>query len=83
MLGVNTGKGDYIMKCPACGRWMLVGRNHFECSNILCDYEEELEDSEMIRMLILELRRVIPIGYQSTIVKSPPSLGKLFCLSAW
>jgi len=43
------------MKCPACGRWMLVERNHFDCPNILCDYEEEIEDSEMIRTLILEL----------------------------
>ena len=32
------------MKCPACGRGMLNKGTHFDCSNILCDYEEEIEN---------------------------------------
>lgn len=55
MLGVNTGKEDRIMICPVCGRGMFVRGNHFECPNILCDYEEEIEDNEMIRTLMQEL----------------------------
>ena len=43
------------MKCPACGRGMCVRGDHFECPNILCDYEEEIEDNEMIRTLMQEL----------------------------
>ncbi len=39
------------MKCPACGRGMFVRGNCFECPNILCDYEEEIEDNELIRRL--------------------------------
>ncbi len=34
------------MKCPACGREMLNKRTHFECPNILCDYEEEIGNKE-------------------------------------
>jgi len=32
------------MKCIACGREMLDRGTHYECSNILCDYEEEIEN---------------------------------------
>ncbi len=32
------------MKCPACGRGMLKRETYFECSNILCDYEEDIEN---------------------------------------
>ncbi len=32
------------MKCPACGRRMLNKGTYFDCSNILCDYEEEIEN---------------------------------------
>lgn len=31
------------MKCPACGREMVNKVTHFDCPNILCDYEEEIE----------------------------------------
>jgi hypothetical protein len=34
------------MKCIACGREMLDRGTHYECSNILCDYEEEIENRE-------------------------------------
>ncbi len=34
---------------------MLVKGNRFDCPNILCDYEEEIEDGEMIRTLMREL----------------------------
>jgi len=29
------------MKCIACGREMLKRGTSYECSNILCDYEED------------------------------------------
>ena len=35
------------MKCIACGREMLDRGTHYECSNILCDYEEEIDDREV------------------------------------
>ena len=34
------------MKCLACGREMLDRETHYECSNIICDYEEEIENKE-------------------------------------
>jgi len=34
------------MKCIACGREMLDRGTRYECSNILCDYEEEIENKE-------------------------------------
>ena len=33
------------MKCMACGREMLNKGTHLECCNILCDYEEEIENN--------------------------------------
>lgn len=32
------------MRCPACGREMAEERTHMRCVNILCDYEEEMEN---------------------------------------
>ncbi len=32
------------MKCPACGRTMLESGILAQCPNILCDYEEEIEE---------------------------------------
>jgi hypothetical protein len=32
------------MKCPACGREMVNKGMYFDCPNILCDYEEEIEN---------------------------------------
>lgn len=31
------------MRCIACGRKMLNRGTYYECSNFLCDYEEEAE----------------------------------------
>lgn len=36
------------MKCPACGRGMIKKGTYFECSNILCDYEEDVENQEVL-----------------------------------
>ena len=44
------------MKCIACGREMLDRGTHYECSNILCDYEEEIENKEKW----LRLKRCCP-----------------------
>jgi hypothetical protein len=35
------------MKCIACGREMVERETHYECSNILCDYEEERGNMEV------------------------------------
>jgi hypothetical protein len=34
------------MKCIACGREMLDRDTYYECSNVLCDYEEEIEHKD-------------------------------------
>jgi|GEM_PF-1241812 len=34
------------MKCLVCGRVMLHRGTYFECPNIFCDYEEDIEDRE-------------------------------------
>jgi hypothetical protein len=34
------------MKCIACGREMLDMKTYYQCSNVLCDFEEEIEDRE-------------------------------------
>ncbi len=34
------------MKCLACGRKMENKGTYFDCPNILCDYEEEIENVE-------------------------------------
>jgi len=43
------------MKCIACGREMLDRGTHYECSNILCDYEEDIEHKEVWMRLIRDL----------------------------
>ncbi len=48
------------MKCPACGREMIYKGTHFDCSNFLCDYVEEIENRE-IRVPALLLKNEIPI----------------------
>ena len=35
------------MNCPACGRKMSVMVSYAACTNILCDYEEEIEHCEV------------------------------------
>ena len=40
-------EGGNAMKCIACGREMVARETHYECSNVLCDYEEETEDREI------------------------------------
>ena len=47
------------MKCIACGREMLDRGTHYECSNILCDYEEEIENKEVWIRLKRDLPGVI------------------------
>jgi len=32
------------MKCRACGREMLNRGTYFECSNLFCDYEEDIKN---------------------------------------
>jgi hypothetical protein len=44
------------MKCIACGREMLDRGTHYECSNILCDYEEDIENKDVW----VELKLVLP-----------------------
>ena len=39
------------MKCIACGREMLDMRTYYQCSNVLCDYEEEIEDRDVYMSL--------------------------------
>ena len=39
-------EGGNGMKCIACGREMLDRGTHYECSNILCDYEEGIGNKE-------------------------------------
>ena len=41
-------RGKNIMKCPACGRGMLNRGTYFECSNFLCDYEEDVQNEEVL-----------------------------------
>ncbi len=36
------------MKCPACGRRMVNRTTYLECPNILCDYEEDIEDERVL-----------------------------------
>ena len=36
------------MKCIACGREMIVKGNNLECSNFLCDYEEDIDTQEAL-----------------------------------
>jgi hypothetical protein len=47
------------MKCIACGREMLDRGTHYECSNILCDYEEEIGNKETWIRLRGELPSII------------------------
>ncbi len=35
------------MNCPACGRKMSVMGSFAACTNILCDYEEEIGSLEV------------------------------------
>lgn len=32
------------MKCRACGREMVNRGAYFECSNLFCDYEEDIKN---------------------------------------
>lgn len=47
------------MNCPACGRKMLVIGSFAECTNMLCDYEEEIEHREVSTETAPEPRRII------------------------
>jgi len=47
-MGESATKGENAMKCIACGREMLDRGTHFECSNMLCDYEETIDAQEVL-----------------------------------
>ena len=53
------------MKCPACGRTMLEKGMIAECPNILCDYEEEIEDRQPI-LSGRDLSEVIVMSFVTT-----------------
>ena len=59
LINFVKNKGE-IMKCLACGREMLNRGTHFDCPNILCDYEEDIENTEL-RVPVPLLRQEIPI----------------------
>jgi hypothetical protein len=46
------------MKCIACGREMLDMGTYYECSNVLCDYEEENENKEVLIRLKEDLASI-------------------------
>jgi hypothetical protein len=47
------------MKCIACGRDMLERGTHYECPNFLCDYEEEIENKEVLIRLQENLQSIV------------------------
>ena len=47
------------MNCPACGRKMSVSGSFAECTNILCDYEEEIGPWEVSAETDRELPRFV------------------------
>jgi hypothetical protein len=44
------------MKCRACGREMLNRGTYFECSNLFCDYEEDIKNQGVS----VEQKKVLP-----------------------
>lgn len=52
------------MRCIACGRVMLDRGTHYECSNIFCDYEEEIEDKKPGDRKDYALKPVSPVKVQ-------------------
>ncbi len=49
------------MKCPACGREMSNKGTYFDCPNVLCDYEEEIEKNDGAKISALLLRQPVSI----------------------
>jgi hypothetical protein len=47
------------MKCIACGREMRDRGSHYECSNLQCDYEEDIETREVWARLKQELQGIL------------------------
>jgi len=45
------------MKCIACGREMKNRGTHYECSNILCDYVEDIIDHKELWARLKQERR--------------------------
>jgi len=54
------------MRCIACGREMLDRGTHYECSNMLCDYEEDIEHREVR----VRLRRDLSSSMINNAIKS-------------
>ncbi len=48
------------MKCIACGREMLDRGTHYECSNILCDFVEEIDNNAVWERLKRDLPNIMP-----------------------
>ncbi len=60
------------MKCIVCGREMSDKGTHFECPNILCDYEEEIA----IRKLKMPATRKKQAWYDTTLFASSVILSR-------
>ena len=58
------------MKCIACGREMLDMKTYYQCSNVLCDFEEEIEDRDICMSLKSDMPSSIVVN---NAVKSLPS----------
>ena len=54
------------MKCIACGREMIDMETHYECSNVLCDYEEDIEN----KPVGIRLKRDLPSIIVNNALKS-------------
>ena len=57
------------MKCIACGREMRDMKTYYQCSNVLCDYEEEIEDRDICMSLKSDMSSSIAVN---NAVKSRP-----------
>lgn len=57
------------MKCIACGREMLDRKTYYQCSNILCDWIEEIENKN----ICINLKPDLPCIVSYTSVRRLPS----------
>ncbi len=62
------------MKCIACGREMLNRGTHFECSNMLCDYEETTDTEEVLVKFCQGLPIIVREKSVPTLVRSGSGL---------
>ena len=59
------------MRCIACGREMVNRGTHFECPNMLCDYEETTDTEEVL----VESCHGLPIVVYEKSMTTPVRLG--------